>query len=56
MAEVEGRKVSLGTQLTDPLRVLQDALDGGAGVFQEAAPKMFTSGIRRDTGAKFAKP
>ncbi|MFU8777297.1 MAG: trypsin-like serine peptidase [Roseovarius sp.] len=56
MAEVEGRKVSLGTQLTDPLRVLQAALDGGGGVFQDAAPKMFTSGIRRDTGAKFAKP
>lgn len=56
MAEVEGRKVSLGTQLTDPLRVLQAALDGGGGVFQDAAPKMFTSGVRRDTGAKFVKP
>ena len=56
MAEVEGRKVSLGTQLIDPLQTLRAALDNGAGVFQEAAPKMFTSGIRRDTGAKFAKP
>ncbi|WP_297770619.1 trypsin-like serine protease [uncultured Roseovarius sp.] len=56
MAEVEGRKVSLGTRLTDPMRVLQTALDDGEGVFQEAAPKMFTSGQRRDTGAKFAKP
>ncbi|EAQ24374.1 trypsin-like serine peptidase [Roseovarius sp. 217] len=56
MAEVEGRKVSLGTQLTDPLRVLRATLDEGGGVFQDAAPKMFTSGVRRDTGAKFAKP
>lgn len=56
MADVEGRKVSLGTQLTDPLRVLHEALDGGAGVFQESAPRMFTSGVRRDTGAKFARP
>lgn len=57
MAEVDGRKVSLGTQLVDPLRVLRAALDAGQGVFQDAAPKMFTSGAaRRDTGAKFAKP
>jgi len=56
MAEVEGRKVSLGTQLTDPLRVLRAALDAGQGVFQDAAPKTFTFDERRDTGAKFAKP
>lgn len=56
MAEMEGRKVSLGTQLLDPLRDLRAALDAGQGVFQDAAPKTFTLGERRDTGAKFAKP
>jgi hypothetical protein len=56
MAEVEGRKVSLGTQLVAPLQTLRAALDAGQGVFQDAAPKTFTFGERRDTGAKFAKP
>jgi hypothetical protein len=56
MAEVEGRKVSLGTQLLAPLDTLRAALDAGQGVFQDAAPRSFTSGIRRDTGAKFARP
>lgn len=56
MAEVEGRKVSLGTRLSDPLQVLRAALDAGEGVYQEAPPHMFTAGTRRDTGAKFAKP
>ena len=56
MAEVEGRKVSLGTQLLAPLDALRAALDAGQGVFQEAAPRTFTSGTRRDTGAKFARP
>lgn len=56
MAEVDGRKVSLGTQLEKPLEVLRAALDAGQGVFQHAAPKMFSSKVRRDTGAKFAKP
>lgn len=56
MAEVEGRKVSLGTQLQEPLRVLRDALAAGEGYFLEAAPHMTTLGERRDTGAKFARP
>ncbi|MEO0371204.1 MAG: trypsin-like serine protease [Pseudomonadota bacterium] len=55
MAEVNGRKVSLGTQLQDPLDDLMAALEAGAGVFQNAAPKMTTAGERRDTGAKFLK-
>lgn len=33
MAEVEGRKVSLGMRLVDPLRVLRAALEAGQGVF-----------------------
>ncbi len=56
MAEVEGRKVALGTQLVAPLDDLRAALDAGQGVFQDAAPKVFTFGERRDTGAKFARP
>ncbi|MBE0453586.1 trypsin-like serine peptidase [Roseovarius autotrophicus] len=56
MAEVDGRKVALGTQLLEPLDTLRAALDAGQGVFQEAAPKMLSSGTRRDTGAKFSRP
>lgn len=56
MAEVEGRKVSLGTQLEDPLKLLIGELDAGKGVFQAPAPSMSSSDARRATGAKFAKP
>ncbi|MEM7596852.1 MAG: trypsin-like serine protease [Pseudomonadota bacterium] len=55
MAEVEGRKVSLGTQLQEPLNDLMRALEAGQGVFQSSAPSMSTAGERRDTGAKFVK-
>lgn len=55
MAEVKGRKVSLGTQLQEPLLELLQALDEGHGVFQSAAPSMTGVGERRDTGAKFVK-
>lgn len=56
MAEVEGRKVSLGTQLENPLTLLRAELDAGYGLFQEPAPKMAAKGERRNIGAKFAKP
>lgn len=56
MAEVDGTKVSLGTQLEKPLEVLRAALDAGQGFFQDPAPKMFSGAERRKTGAKFAKP
>lgn len=55
MAEVDGRKVSLGTQLQKPLDDLMAALEAGEGVFQSSGPKMTTAGERRDTGAKFLK-
>ncbi len=55
MAVVDGKKVSLGTQLLNPLDDLMAALEAGEGVFQSAAPKMTTAGERRDTGAKFLK-
>ena len=56
MADVNGQKVSLGTQLEKPLNDLMAALAAGEGHFQGAAPRMSTLGERRDTGAKFAKP
>lgn len=56
MAEVEGRKASLGTQLQAPLELLRAELAAGKGVFQDNAPKMTANGERRSTGAKFAKP
>ena len=56
MAEVDGEKVSLGTQLEDPLELLRGELASGKGVFQAPAPKMVSQGERRSTGAKFAKP
>ena len=56
MAEVGGEKVSLGTQLEDPLTLLRGELDAGRGVFQAPAPEMVSNGERRQTGAKFAKP
>ncbi|MEL7013026.1 MAG: trypsin-like serine protease, partial [Pseudomonadota bacterium] len=40
MAEVQGRKVSLGTQLQEPLNDLLQALEEGQGAFQSSAPKM----------------
>ena len=56
MAEMDGQKVSLGTQLQAPLEVLKSRLDAGHGTFQEAAPGMTQVGTKRATGAKFAKP
>jgi V8-like Glu-specific endopeptidase len=56
MAEVDGRKVSLGTQLEDPLTVLRAELAAGKGTMQASPPKLFSSTERRSTGAKFAKP
>jgi V8-like Glu-specific endopeptidase len=56
MAEVGGRKVSLGTQLEQPLHDLLNALSAGEGHLLSDAPRMSTIGERRDTGAKFAKP
>lgn len=56
MAEVNGRKVSLGTQLQEPLAALMAALAAGEGYNLAPAPRMSSAGERRDTGAKFARP
>ena len=56
MAEVEGRKVSLGTQLQRPLDLLHAQLDNNRVVTPKKGNSRFTSGENRQTGAKFAKP
>ncbi|WP_294619108.1 trypsin-like serine protease [uncultured Roseovarius sp.] len=56
MAEVDGRKVSLGTQLQRPLDLLRAQLDNTRVVTPKTGTSRFTSGENRQTGAKFAKP
>lgn len=56
MAQVDGERVALGTQLEEPVRVLRAALEAGEGGSNAAAPRMVTTTERRETGAKFAKP
>lgn len=53
MAELEGRKVSLGTPLTDPLRVLRRALEAERGVVRAGSRG---PGMRRDAGGNIARP
>ncbi|WP_322867161.1 trypsin-like serine peptidase [Aquicoccus sp. G2-2] len=58
-AEVDGQKVSLGTQLEEPLAVLKEELAEGKGVYDADTRPRFNrlaSGNRNDTGAKFVKP
>ena len=56
MARAGGNKVSLGTDLQQPLAGLRAALAAGAGVLQDDAPQFSAVGARRDTGAHFARP
>ncbi len=56
MAEVGGRKVSLGTMLEQPLQVLRAALDAGEGGQQVGTARMLGVNTQRSTGAKFARP
>ncbi|MDG1130437.1 MAG: trypsin-like peptidase domain-containing protein [Paracoccaceae bacterium] len=58
-AEVRGTKVSLGTQLQEPLNRLKAQLAAGDGVFLHASPdsnRVTPGGVQRDTGAKFVRP
>ena len=52
MAEVDGRKIAIGTSLQEPLNVLLTAFTQvprvGSGMIQ--------GGQRQDTGAKFLRP
>ena len=56
MAEVDGEKVSLGTQLEAPLEVLRAELASGGGLRAGTGTFMTAVGAPRQTGAKFAKP
>lgn len=58
-AVVEGKNVSLGTDLGAPLALLQAELVAGKGVFQEQGPsskRVIVGQSSRQTGAKFVKP
>ncbi len=55
-ADIEGRKVSLGTQLEVPLALLRAELAAGGGIRAGTGPNMAAVGQLRQTGAKFAKP
>lgn len=56
MAEVDGQKVSLGTQLQRPLDLLHAQLETQRVVTPKTGTSRFTTGKNRQTGAKFAKP
>lgn len=57
-AELDGKNVSLGTSLAEPLEELRSALMAGGGFQQGASPSAnrIRVGVRNDTGAKFIKP
>lgn len=58
-AVVDGKNVSLGTDLGAPLALLQAELIAGKGVFQEPGPsskRIIVGENSRETGAKFVKP
>ncbi|MGR3434898.1 MAG: trypsin-like serine peptidase [Shimia sp.] len=56
MAEIDGRKVSLGTGLEDQLRDLRAALARGQGTGIAPAPTIRQVGTTRSGGAKFVRP
>ncbi|MCZ4352121.1 trypsin-like peptidase domain-containing protein [Roseovarius aestuarii] len=56
MANVDGQKVSLGTQLEVPLSVLKAELAAGKGGRMDTGPTIAGVSDARQTGAKFAKP
>lgn len=59
MAEVGGERVSLGTQLQEPLELLKAELAAGNGVFNKDTrlrTKRIVVGTRSKSGAKFVKP
>jgi protease YdgD len=58
-AEVDGKRVSLGTSLGATLAILQAELVAGKGVFQDGSPRrkrVIVGGSNSNTGAKFVKP
>lgn len=58
-AEVKGERVSLGTELEEPLSLLMADLSSGAGFISAPPPRtarVMVGDTRRATGAKFVKP
>ncbi len=55
MAETEGGKVSLGTQLEEPLALMRAVLESGGRFRSSEKQGLFSGNKRRDTGAKFVK-
>ena len=53
MAEVEGRKISIGTSLQEPLAYLLSAFARDS---TGNGNRLIGGGQRNDTGAKFVKP
>jgi len=56
MADVDGRKVALGTQLERPLQMLRDIIRNEGGPGMDGTARLFSNGKNRRTGAKVAKP
>ena len=59
MAEVNGRKVSLGTSLEEPLAVLKAQLEATEGPFKRVLPatnRLMIQGSTSQNGAKFLRP
>ena len=56
MANINGKKVSLGAQLDEPLAVMLHTLDTRDRLENRANASLFSKGEQRDIGAKFATP
>lgn len=58
MAEMDGEKVALGMDLTEPVATLRLALEEGRGLFgtPPATVRVIRPGERADTGALFVRP
>jgi len=58
MADLDGEKVALGTDLAEPIAVLRLALEQGRGLFSTppTSARVIRQGERADTGALFVRP
>lgn len=58
MAELDGEKVALGTDLAAPIETLMAALEDGRGLFDTppTTARVIRQGERNDTGALFVRP
>lgn len=56
MAEIDGDKVALGATLEEPLARMRTELERAPTFDTSSGTARFTSGVNRNTGAKFASP